>query len=109
MNSASLARLFETSFQQWGIDGRTAARSGDELGIDMQLGDNTAITLCRDETTGSRLPVWRLQIGQSRPVEATSLRMILGVLRTELDPAYRPGRLMMGLQASAAGGQRETA
>lgn len=102
MNSASLARLFDTSLRQWGIAGQSRTRDGQELAIDMTLEDGRTLKLCRDETTGSRLPVWRLEIGDARPVEAVSLRMILGALRTELDPGFRPGRLMMGLQTSAA-------
>lgn len=98
MNEASLAKLFDASLAQWGIEGHCAAAAGALLGIDLQFQEGGKASLCRDTTTGSRLPVWRLQIDDRRPMEAGSLRVILHILRTELDPAYRPARVIIGMQ-----------
>ena len=102
MDKTSLTRLFESSLRQWGISGYCRPSGGEMLGVDFTLNDGTEANLCRDTTTGSRLPVWRLCIGDRRPMEAGSLRVVLGVLRTELDESYRPGKVIIGIQPDRA-------
>ena len=101
MTSEDLAELLTASLRQWGLDGTAAAVPADDLAADIDLLNGRIATLRRDDTTGARLPVWRLTIGEGRPLETPSLRMMFGALRTELDEDYRPGRLIIGVQSAA--------
>ncbi len=102
MDEATLAQLFNTSLVQWGIGGHCAPAADAMLGVEIQLQGGSKASLFRDTTTGSRLPVWRLQLDDRRPMEAGSLRVILHILRTELDPDYRPAKVIIGVQPEMA-------
>jgi hypothetical protein len=100
MDKTALAALFSETLSQWQCPATCTPQPQDvsDLGIDMRLDDGRRVSLCRDDTTGSRLPVWRLQIDDQRPMEAGSIRVVFAVLRTELDESYRPAKMIMGMQ-----------